>query len=299
MRCTSRASSSASRTSSLFRSMVSSGSTKRCGRWSWRHESPHPSCASARRHGTTKRSLRMVTNSSCRMPSSRCAFRKRSSDSWMVSSAARCRGAGGRAPRWRGRRRCHRAESCLPDLFSSARKSPIACARRPSSGKRSAAAVSTLLASAARSSSAKTSEISPRLQAGAFDAQFVYGGVHVGQAAKSTRMAAPRVAGAAPTQPQIVSRFAGLRKVHAAQSCSVGMRLHFASSRRPRGSRHIGPALRAAIRIPELQRWFSCYCLSSRRKAFSITPQRALGDLQGRQIAAPHPFHARHVVARR
>ena len=33
--------------------------------------------------GTTKRSLRMVTNSSCRMPSSWCTRRKRSSESWM------------------------------------------------------------------------------------------------------------------------------------------------------------------------------------------------------------------------
>ncbi len=53
-----------------------------CGRWSWPRESRRRACAAARRSaGTTKRSLRMVTNSSWRIPSSLCALRNRSRDS--------------------------------------------------------------------------------------------------------------------------------------------------------------------------------------------------------------------------
>ena len=53
-----------------------------CGRWRWRRGSRRRACRRCPAiTGTTKRSLRMVTNSSCSTPSSRCARRKRSSDS--------------------------------------------------------------------------------------------------------------------------------------------------------------------------------------------------------------------------
>ncbi len=58
-----------------------------------------------------------------------------------TSSAARCRGAGGRARRWRGRRRCHRAGSCHPVPAAARGNRRWSAARRARRGKRSAAAV--------------------------------------------------------------------------------------------------------------------------------------------------------------
>ena len=78
-----------------------------------------------------------------------------------LSSAARCRGAGGRAPRWRGRRRCHRAGSCHRDRSAARGNRRWFAPVRPSRGNRSASrGQHAILASAARSSRANTSKIS-------------------------------------------------------------------------------------------------------------------------------------------
>ena len=98
-----------------------------------------------------------------------------------ASSGARCRGAGAPSATLAWSATLPSGRILPSRSFSSARKSPMVCARRPSRGKRSAAAVSTHLASAARSSRAKTSKDLLRLQAGAFDAQLVDEGFDVRQ----------------------------------------------------------------------------------------------------------------------
>ena len=166
--------------------MVSSGSTNSV----WPLElAPWITPSSLRRWpaitGTTKRSLRMVTNSSCSTPSSRCARRKRSSDSWM---AFFCRSMSRRRRRQRHAGvvgdACRRAGSCRPGLAAARGNRRWSAARRPSRGKRSAAAVSTRLGVGGAVQQREQVEDFLGLQAGAFDAQLVHRRLHVGQAAE-------------------------------------------------------------------------------------------------------------------
>ena len=176
-----------------------------------------------------------------------------------LSSAAPCRGASGGARRWHCRRRCHQAESCHPALRSSVRNSPMACARRPRRGKRSATAVSSDFASAARSSRANTSKISLRLETGAFDPQLL-----------NSRLGSP-----ADRRNRCGSRHRARRFAGARRSASIRWlrppppSLRFEPTRdrmrlRPSAnfaaahcSKHSGLVRPAGIRIPVPRRWIS------------------------------------------
>ena len=286
--------------------MVSSGSTNSV----WPLElAPWMTPSSLRRWpaitGTTKRSLRMVTNSSCSTPSSRCAFRKRSSDSWMAffcRSMSRRRRASATLA-WSETLPSGRI---LPSRsFSSARKSPMVCARRPRRGKRSAAAVSSDLASAARSSSAKISKISRGSRLAPFDAQLVHGRLDIRQAGKvDADRGAARGRLRARGQPQILDGLAGFGQVFF-QPRAVAVRLHLfqlAASQRARDE--AAQTAAAEIRIRELRRWSSSraahfqHIFSAVSKSLFNHAQGAFGDLQRPQIAPPDPFHAAYVVAR-
>ena len=112
--------------------------------------------------------------------------------------------------------------------FSSARKSPMVCARRPRRGKRSAAAVSSDLASAARSSSAKRSKISLGSRLAPSMRSLWTAGFEIGQAAeKSMRMAAPRAAGCGRAARRRYSMASPASARSSVQPRAVGVRLDF------------------------------------------------------------------------
>src|SRR5579871_2092396 len=259
--------------------------------------------------GTTKRSLRIVTNSSCSTPSSRCARRKRSSDSWI---AFFCRSISRRS---RPKATLAWSEtvpsgSILPSRsLSSARKSPIFCALRPRRVKRSEAAVSTDLASAARSSSNKTSKISFGSRLAPSIRNLCTAASRSGSPLKSTRIAAPRAAGC--------GRAASLRYSTASPVSARSSRKRamspcgwtFSNSRRPRGLdtkrptnwRNGSYSRTSALvftwgRSPASQA--APLVFSPLAKAFFNYPQSAFGNPHRLQVAPPHPLRATHVIAR-
>ena len=103
----------------------------------------------------------------------------------------------------------------------------MVCARRPRRGKRSAAAVSSDLASAARSSSEEEIEDFLGLEAGAFDAQLVDGRFDVGQAAEiDADGGAARGGLRARGRAQVFDGLAGFRQVFG-QARAIGVRRDF------------------------------------------------------------------------
>ena len=107
-------------------------------------------------------------------------------------------------------------------------------ARRPSRGKRSAAAVSSDLASAARSSSENTAKISlgSRL-APSMRSLWTMSSVS-GRPLKSTRMAAPRAAGCGrAASAQVFDGFGGLGQIFFQRARGRRAAASFSNSRRP------------------------------------------------------------------
>ena len=303
MRCTSRTSSSVRRTSSLFRSMVSSGSTNSV----WPLElAPWITPSSLRRWpaitGTTKRSLRMVTNSSCSTPSSRCgAGSVRAIPGW-TSSAARCRGAGGPAPRWRGRRRVPSGR-ILPSR-SLQQRAEIADGLRARAQAREALGDGGEERSWRRPrdrASAKTSKISLGSRLAPSMRSLWTAASRSGRPPKSMRMAAPRAAGCGRGgRAQIFDRLAGFGQV-VVQARAIGVRLRPCPVRAgPAGSRRSGPAsCRSASNSRTSALVFKAAHLYFRTfaKGFFNHRQRALGDLQIGQVGAPHPLDRADIVA--
>src|SRR3954447_7871359 len=259
--------------------------------------------------GTTKRSLRMVTNSSWSMPSSLCARRKRSSESWMAFF-------------WRSMSRRRRARATLAlsatvpsgrilpsSSSSSARNSPMVAARTPRRRKRSAAAVRTDLASAARSRRAKRSKISLGSRLAPSMRSLWTAGSISGSPLKSTRMAAPPRAacGRAATRRYSMASPVSARSAMRRSRSWWGSTL--SSSRRPSGLERKRPtSSRRASNSRVSAEVFTGLLLLSPFAGDPLLPfrallerafdygQRAFGDLERGEVAAADPVDRAYVV---
>ena len=196
--------------------------------------------------GTTKRSLRMVTNSSCSTPSSWWARRKRSSESWIDffcfsmsrrNAAERDAGVVGHRAvgqdlarqvlqQRRGIRRCAARAARGAGSVRRRREDGLACRRR---GR-----------------AARSDRRSLGIEAGAFDAQLVGGGSQIGDAGEieaNGRAARGRLRlGRGAQILRSPPRFRPGSSISAARSACGSTCVELAP--RPAGSRRSGPAAR-------------------------------------------------------
>src|ERR1019366_4369448 len=187
--------------------------------------------------------------------------------------------------------------------FSRVRKSPMVCARRPRRGKRSAAAVSSDLASAARSSRRKRSKISLGSRLAPSMRSLWTAGSTSGRPEKSMRIAAPgRPLGPAGCGRVAARRYSTASPASArssARRAPSACGATFSSSRRPSGLKMYRPnnwrrasnSSTAALVFKRLS-IFSAFA-----EGLFNHRQGALGDLELGQIAEAHPFHRAYIVA--
>src|ERR1035441_7899495 len=178
--------------------------------------------------GTTKRSLRMVTNSSCSTPSSRWARRNRSSDSWMFFF-------------WRSmsRRRRPRATLAWSATLPSGRILPFSSRSRERNSP---------MAAARRGPVQQGEQLEDflGLEPRAFDAQFVHRRFHVGDAAEldaqgSAATTGLRVEGGV----QVLNRLSCLGE-RGVELHAVGKRAHLFQFALAQGARDV-----AAEKLPQ------------------------------------------------